>query len=271
MLKLIQSYQGQVTALANTGLSTDQLRIKTAELKRQFEDQLRQLGYNNTEIAKYSKSFDDMTAAINRIPRNLTIGASTDPAQRAIDEFMARNTGGRGASGGVNVPITSTFNDAGGSRSARLMVLQGEMRNLSSMMEAGVTPARMAQLQAQLREISNRINSGSYASGGFTGRGGKYDPAGVVHRGEFVVPKEMVNQNTGLPYANALGQIMQGYSGGGYVRPSPAVNVKTGGMVELSPTDRALLAAAGNVVLTLDGKVVAASVNGTNTRNAGRG
>lgn len=271
VLKLIQSYQGQVTALANTGLSTDQLRIKTAELKRQFEDQLRQLGYNNTEIAKYSKSFDDMTAAINRIPRNLTIGASTDPAQRAIDEFMARNTGGRGASGGVNVPITSTFNDSGGSRAARLMVLQGEMRNLSSMMEAGVTPQRMAQLQGQLRDLSNRINSGSYASGGFTGRGGKYDPAGVVHRGEFVVPKEMVNQNTGLPYANALGQIMQGYSGGGYVRPSPAVNVKTGGMVELSPTDRALLAAAGNVVLTLDGKVVAASVNGTNTRNAGRG
>lgn len=271
VLKLIQSYQGQVTALANTGISTDQLRIKTAELKRQFEDQLRQLGYNNTEIGKYSKSFDDMTTAINRIPRNLTIGASTDPAQRAIDEFMARNTGGRGASGGVNVPITSTFNDSGGSRAARLMVLQGEMRNLSSMMEAGVTPARMAQLQAQLREISNRINSGSYASGGFTGRGGKYDPAGVVHRGEFVVPKEMVNQSTGLPYANALGQIMQGYSGGGYVRPAPAVNVKTGGMVELSPTDRALLAAAGNVTLTVDGRVLASTVNGNNTRNAGRG
>ena len=271
VLKLIQSYQGQVTALANTGISTDQLRIKTAELKSQFEDQLRQLGYNNTEIAKYSKSFDDMTTAINRIPRNLTIGVDPNPAQRAIDEFMARNTGGRGASAGVNVPITTSLNDSGAAKNARLMALQGDMRNISAQMEAGVTPQRMAQLQGQLRDLSNRINSGSYASGGFTGRGGKYDPAGVVHRGEFVVPKEMVNQNTGLPYANALGQIMQGYSGGGYVRPAPAVNVKTGGMVELSPTDRALLAAAGNVVLTLDGKVVAASVNGTNTRNAGRG
>lgn len=40
-----------------------------------------------------------------------------------------------------------------------------------------------------------------FASGGFTGRGGKYDVAGLVHKGEYVVPKEQVNQNTGMPYA----------------------------------------------------------------------
>lgn len=34
----------------------------------------------------------------------------------------------------------------------------------------------------------------SYASGGYTGSGGKYDPAGIVHAGEFVVRKEMVEQ-----------------------------------------------------------------------------
>lgn len=268
VLKLIQSYQGQVAALANTGLSTDQLKRKTAELKSQFEDQLRQLGYNNTEIAKYSRSFDDMSAAINRIPRNITVTASTDPAQRAIAEFFAANTGGRGASGGVNVPITSTFDDTAARKSARAASLMAEISRLNRQVQSGYASGPD---EARLMYLSNLLNSGSYAQGGFTGRGGKYDPAGVVHRGEFVVPKEMVNQSTGLPYANAMGQIMQGYSGGGYVRPAPAVNVKTGGMVELSPTDRALLAAAGNVVLTLDGKVVAASVNGTNTRNSNRG
>nr|DAQ91974.1 MAG TPA: minor tail protein [Caudoviricetes sp.] len=30
-----------------------------------------------------------------------------------------------------------------------------------------------------------------FSSGGFTGAGGKYEPAGVVHRGEYVVPQEM--------------------------------------------------------------------------------
>lgn len=38
-----------------------------------------------------------------------------------------------------------------------------------------------------------------FAGGGFTGRGGKYEPAGIVHKGEYVVPKQYVNQSTGLP------------------------------------------------------------------------
>lgn len=39
----------------------------------------------------------------------------------------------------------------------------------------------------------------NFWTGGFTGRGGKYEPAGVVHKGEFVIPKELVDQSTGLP------------------------------------------------------------------------
>lgn len=38
-----------------------------------------------------------------------------------------------------------------------------------------------------------------FATGGFTGTGATNEPAGVVHRGEYVIPKEFVNQNTGLP------------------------------------------------------------------------
>jgi Tfp pilus assembly protein PilX len=34
---------------------------------------------------------------------------------------------------------------------------------------------------------------GGYASGGYTGPGGKFDPAGIVHRGEYVLPQETVN------------------------------------------------------------------------------
>lgn len=44
-----------------------------------------------------------------------------------------------------------------------------------------------------------------FATGGFTGDGGKYEPAGIVHKGEYVIPKEGVDQNTGLPKAGALG------------------------------------------------------------------
>ena len=42
-----------------------------------------------------------------------------------------------------------------------------------------------------------------FADGGFTGRGGQYEVAGVVHRGEYVVPKDQVNQSTGQPMMGA--------------------------------------------------------------------
>lgn len=38
-----------------------------------------------------------------------------------------------------------------------------------------------------------------FSVGGFTGRGNANDVAGIVHKGEYVVPKHMVNQSTGLP------------------------------------------------------------------------
>lgn len=39
-----------------------------------------------------------------------------------------------------------------------------------------------------------------FASGGYTGDGGKYQPAGVVHRGEYVIPKHIVEQPGSLEF-----------------------------------------------------------------------
>jgi len=40
-----------------------------------------------------------------------------------------------------------------------------------------------------------------FATGGFTGTGGMNEVAGVVHKGEYVIPKSQVNQSTGMPKA----------------------------------------------------------------------
>lgn len=45
---------------------------------------------------------------------------------------------------------------------------------------------------------------GSYSTGGFTGAGGINEPAGIVHKGEYVLPQNMVNQSTGLPDLDKL-------------------------------------------------------------------
>ncbi|EDV3470664.1 phage tail tape measure protein [Salmonella enterica subsp. enterica] len=52
-----------------------------------------------------------------------------------------------------------------------------------------------------------------FASGGFTGTGGKYEPAGIVHRGEFVFTKEATSR---IGVGN-LYRLMRGYATGGYV------------------------------------------------------
>lgn len=42
---------------------------------------------------------------------------------------------------------------------------------------------------------------GGFAYGGYTGQGGVNEVAGIVHKGEYVLPQEMVDQNTGTPKA----------------------------------------------------------------------
>lgn len=62
-------------------------------------------------------------------------------------------------------------------------------------------------LNASLQNASNRslqggavsLQGGGFASGGFTGIGGTNDVAGIVHKGEFVIPRSQVNQQTGQP------------------------------------------------------------------------
>lgn len=63
----------------------------------------------------------------------------------------------------------------------------------------------------QISKTAHMAAMTGFSSGGFTGSGGKYDPAGIVHKGEYVMTKEatsrlgvgMLNQ---LNYGNASGQ-----------------------------------------------------------------
>lgn len=56
-----------------------------------------------------------------------------------------------------------------------------------------------------------------FAVGGYTGMGGKYEPAGVVHRNEFVIPSETVDR-MGAGY---FSRYLPGYAEGGLVAPAP--------------------------------------------------
>ncbi len=55
----------------------------------------------------------------------------------------------------------------------------------------------------------------TFSDGGFTGPGGKYEPAGIVHGGEFVLRKEVVSQPGMLDWLETLNT--RGYADGGLV------------------------------------------------------
>ena len=66
----------------------------------------------------------------------------------------------------------------------------------------------------------------AYDGGGFTGAGGKYDPAGIVHRGEFVFTKEATDR---IGVSN-LYSMMKGYASGGVVGGAAGINAFSSGV-----------------------------------------
>jgi phage-related minor tail protein len=78
------------------------------------------------------------------------------------------------------------------------------------------------------------LAKGGFARGGYTGDGGKYEPAGVVHRGEHVTRSEVVRQPGAMAFLDDFNRngmraldAWRGYAGGGLVGaplalPAPA-------------------------------------------------
>ncbi|WP_445346248.1 tape measure protein [Acinetobacter bohemicus] len=65
-----------------------------------------------------------------------------------------------------------------------------------------------------------------YANGGYTGHGGKYEPAGIVHKGEGVLTKEEVEALGGPQgFEDLRKSIRRGYSTGGLVTDTKRVGI----------------------------------------------
>jgi len=270
---LVKEYQDYITALAESGADQATLNRAVAASEAEFMQQARALGFSNQQLQPYIASFRDMTTVINNVPRNITITANANPALQALAEYNAaldrtRANANRGIPA-IYMPPVNTFEARKAALIDLIAALRAELRRYVA--NGNIDGARY--MGKAIRFEVEKLRTGNFASGGFTGRGGKYEPAGVVHKGEYVVPKSQVNQSTGMPYANALGGQMPAsrgpsYAGGGMVTGR---GMGAGMMVELSPIDRKLLAAAGNVSLSIDGRVISGTVARNNTVDALRG
>ena len=66
--------------------------------------------------------------------------------------------------------------------------------------------------------VKSGANKKMYAEGGYTGHGGKWDPAGIVHAGEIVWSQEDIKRHGGVHVVESL-RTAPGYALGGMVRP----------------------------------------------------
>jgi len=85
---------------------------------------------------------------------------------------------------------------------------------IAKVAETGVA---VANVIGALKKVTS--TNTSFADGGYTGDGGKYQPAGVVHRGEVVFSQEDVRQLGGAMVVDAMRPTsgLKGYANGGIV------------------------------------------------------
>ena len=105
-----------------------------------------------------------------------------------------------------------------------LSIITGKPYTARVTADTSAARASIASLQAAINSISGSLKvglGGGFAAGGYTGPGSTFEPAGIVHRDEVVLPKDVVRRDAAhlksrygsLPGMNQL----PGYANGGLV------------------------------------------------------
>lgn len=133
---------------------------------------------------------------------------------------------------------------------------------------------QLAQIAA--KEVATKLFSGvgggagifssimgffGFAEGGYTGSGGKYDPAGVVHAGEYVFSQEDVRAAGGPAAMDSLRKGLRGYADGGYVAaPSAPVMPAAQQSVNLTAINLLDPSLVGDYLNTDDGEKMVVNI-----------
>lgn len=281
--KLYGAWEDYITQLASSGASQAVINKAIADGKANVVAFAQQLGLTPAKVELFKKSFDGIEQIVAKIPKNVTtkFSADTDPAVAALQEFKAKLDAAKSSAdklnsslgnlgGNTKVGISLPTDREASKAAAWAEFLAAQKAYIYFMNHGGDAPtssnlAKAAKLKKAMNEAKSKYNSyatGGFASGRYTGAGPKYEEAGIVHKGEYVLPKQAVNQTTGQPY------LMEAVANGRVGAPMPAGTL----VVELSPKDRALLDGIDNsATLVVDGKVLAQVVNKANKTSAGRG
>ena len=274
-LKSLQSQMiGLIEAYAAAGHSTQEIEAYTQSLKRQFIDQVTQLGYNQGEVTELAGAFDSLTGTIGQVPRdvkeNVTDQGTIGTTQTGIDGIHGNQ---------VTVPVNADTSQAYN----QLNQLMSYMEYIRNAMNKGLTrgqAADAARYAGQAGQIRRRFMGGpipGYAGGGLLPGRPPANPTtdnllatngqGLfkLRSGEYVISQPAVDFY-GKGFMNALNTMQVPVaSGGGY---SAGVG---DGLVTINPAQFNELVRAVSTTVMLNGRAISKNIDSNNVRSGNRG
>lgn len=237
--------QQQANAVATAGKASDEANFYAAAAQVAAIDGRAQAAQEYAEKAK--KLIEEASEATERIQDNETaaknferIGEAASALKKAEAELK------KGEQQQLNEQAVAQQQQIN-SVAAQLAELQKAADGVQIKIDPEQAKKNIAELQAQIKALKDEAASvkvgtgnlspapfqgngasGSFAGGGFTGWGPKYQPAGVVHKGEVVSQQSVVRQPGALPFLLRFNEVgmqaieewigkMRGYSSGGLV------------------------------------------------------
>ncbi len=249
---LIGNYQDYITTLANSGASNEQIRAAIANSRQGFIDQATALGFSTEQLESYLAVFGDMSQILNNVPNEVTVTANIDPALQALNEFVAASRSAGSSAG-------SAFGEGYQEQMAKFIRGEALLAKIQykrvALANPNISYLGAGQLFNEIIVLQKKYDTGNYYTGGYTGDGGKYEPAGTVHKGEYVMNASTVKAYGGPGFFDSLSQMRNPV-----YAPTGASAAPSSMMVSLSPDDRALLrqvGASGDIVVAVDSREIA--------------
>lgn len=243
----IEARQFELTLIGQTSEAVDQLRfnhqleLETAKLRK---------GMTQENIALLEQTIDEIKR-LKEEQAKQTAELKSDPAAGFRDGFQKFRNTAEDVMGNVSQITLNAFNGMSDAVTDFILTGKGDFRGFAQSVIKDITSMIVkmmifASLKAAFAGTSigkffgfdSKYTGGlvGFDEGGFTGQGGKYTPAGIVHKGEYVFTKEAVSR-LGVNYLDQLNYQRkakpQGYANGGSVggyAPSTPMNANNLGV-----------------------------------------
>lgn len=276
-LRSLQSQMiGLIEAYAAAGHSTQEIEAYTQSLKRQFIEQVTQLGFNQGEVAELAGAFDSLTSTIGQVPRevkeNVTDNGTVGSTQSAIDGIHADP---------VTVPVRPSQSEI----HVRLRVDNADLLSAwtgkphggrPGPWRDGLIPHPGFADGGVISAVKSRRMPGFAGGGLLPGR----PPANAkadnlmatdgkgmfrVRSGEYVISQPAVDFY-GKNFMNALNTMQVPVSAGGVYQMG-----SNSDLVTINPAQFNQLVKAVSTAVVLDGRAISQSIDNGNMRTGNRG